>query len=229
VRLPLSAPDDALAARLRGFGPLGIAAILVILAGNALAVPVSALLVLAWAIRSRTPWSELGFQRPRSWIRMLLASVALGAAFKLLMKAIVMPLLGAPPVNAAYHFVAGNTAALPGMVLAVTVAGGFGEETVFRGYLFERLDKLLGESPAAKAAVVLLTSAVFALAHLHDQGWPGVTQAAITGSVFGGIFAVHRRIWPLIFAHAAFDLVALAIIYWDAESQVAHLVFKSFP
>lgn len=27
-------------------------------------------------------------------------------------------------------------------------------------------------------------------------------------------------------AHAAFDLTALAIIYWDLESYVAHLIFK---
>lgn len=30
----------------------------------------------------------------------------------------------------------------------------------------------------------------------------------------------------LMFAHAAFDLTALAIIYWDVESEVARLVFK---
>jgi hypothetical protein len=30
----------------------------------------------------------------------------------------------------------------------------------------------------------------------------------------------------LIFAHAAFDLTAVAIIYWDLESAVAHSIFK---
>jgi hypothetical protein len=29
-----------------------------------------------------------------------------------------------------------------------------------------------------------------------------------------------------MFAHAAFDLTALAIIYWNLESKVAHLIFK---
>jgi hypothetical protein len=29
-----------------------------------------------------------------------------------------------------------------------------------------------------------------------------------------------------MFAHAAFDLTALEIIYWDLESTVAHLIFK---
>ena len=29
-----------------------------------------------------------------------------------------------------------------------------------------------------------------------------------------------------MFAHAAFDLTALAIIYWNLESKVAQLIFK---
>ena len=39
-------------------------------------------------------------------------------------------------------------------------------------------------------------------------------------------FAVTGRIWMLMFAHAAFALTAYAMIYWDLESKVAHLVFK---
>jgi hypothetical protein len=60
--------DDWFAEGLRGFGPLGILAILVILAGNAIFVPLSALLVLVWAQWSRTPWRDIGYVRPGSWI-----------------------------------------------------------------------------------------------------------------------------------------------------------------
>ena len=62
-------PDDHLAQRLRGFGPLGILAILIILAGNAVLEPLSAVLVLIWARLSRTPWREIGYVRPKSWPR----------------------------------------------------------------------------------------------------------------------------------------------------------------
>lgn len=102
---------------------------------------------------------------------------------------------------------------------------GFGEETVFRGYLFERLGKLLGRG-IAKAAIVLLTSALFSAAHYPDQGLPGVEQAAFTGLVFRTIFAITTRIWLPMVAHAAFDVAAVAIIYWNLESKVAHLLFK---
>jgi membrane protease YdiL (CAAX protease family) len=218
--------DDPVAAALRGFGPLGILAILVILSGNLLVAPLSAVLVLLWARRSRTPWHEIGYVRPESWTRDLIIGIAFGIAFKLVMKAIVMPLLGAPPINQAYHYLVGNRAALPGMLFAVIVGAGWGEETLFRGYMFERLGKLLGTQAATKAAIVVLTAGLFGAVHYPDQGLAGMQQAMIFGLVFGSIFAVVGRLWMLMCAHAAFDLTALAIIYWDLETEVGRLIFE---
>lgn len=218
--------DDRVAAALRGFGPLGILAILLILSGNFLFAPLSAILVLAWVRLSRTPWRKIGYVRPKSWIGSLAIGIAFGCVFKLLMKAIVMPLLGADPINQAYHYLAGNTAALPGMILTLIIVAGFGEETVYRGWMFERLGKLFGPSGLARTSIVLLTSIVFGLAHYSVQGLAGTEQAIITGLVFGTIFAVTRRIFLVMVAHAAFDLMALAIIYWDIETDVAHFIFK---
>jgi len=223
--------DDSLAAELRGFGPLGLLATLAIfLTGNVIVgpmvvLPIGAVLVLLWTRWSRTPWRDIGYVRPRSWIGTVAVGVAFGIAFKLLLKVIVMPLLGADPVNQAYHFLAGNRAVLPAAVLAMLTAG-FAEETVFRGFMFERLGKLFGSGVWAKTSIVLVTSLVFALGHYSVQGLAGTEQAAITGLVWGTIFAVTGRIFMLMVAHAAFDLTALAIIYKNLESTVAHLVFK---
>jgi len=222
----LEPSDDRFAAALRGFGPLGILAILVILAGNMIAVPLSALLVLVWTRWSRTPWREIGYVMPRSWIRVAAVGIAFGVTFKFLMKMIVMPLLGADPINQAFHYLAGNRAALPGILFAVIVGAGFGEETVFRGYMFERLGSLFGSGIVAKVAIVLLTAAWFGLAHYSVQGLAGAEQGMIVGLVFGTIFAVTGRIWMLMVTHAAFDVTAVAMIYWNLESAVAHFVFK---
>jgi membrane protease YdiL (CAAX protease family) len=46
------------------------------------------------------------------------------------------------------------------------------------------------------------------------------------GLAFGTIFAVTRQIWLSMVAHAAYDLMAIAIIYWNVESTMAHLVFR---
>ena len=223
--LPLAA-DDLFAAALRGFGLIGILAILAVLSGNFIVAPLSALLVLVWVWRSRTPWSDIGYQQPTNWARDLALGVAFGMVLRIVMKMIVMPLLGTYPINEPYHYLVGNTAAFPGMVIAVVVAAGFGEETLFRGYMFERFGKLIGTNHSAKVLTVLLTSFWFGLAHYPEQGLAGVQQATIVGLVFGIVFAITGRIWILMFAHATFDLFAVTIIYLDLESEMARLVIN---
>src|SRR5450631_546418 len=133
--------DDPFAAKLRGFGPVGVLAVLLVLAGNVLG-PFKGIPVLIWA----------------SWARTAITGVVFGVAFKFAMKAILMPLLGAEPINATYSWVTGNPLALAWMLFLVTAGGGFGEELMFRGYMFERLGKILGSTAAAKATIVLVTS-----------------------------------------------------------------------
>ena len=69
---------------------------------------------------------------------------------------------------------------------------GFGEEMLWRGFMFERLGRLLGTRTWGTALIVLLTSAVFGLAHYPIQDIPGVQQATITGLTFGTIYAITR-------------------------------------
>ncbi len=220
------ATDDHLAADLRGFGPVGLVAVLVILAGNLLFVPLSGLLVLMWARASQTSWRALGFARPANWAATVLGGVAFGVVLKLVMKALVMPLLGADPINHAYHYIAGNPAALPGILFLVTAGAGFGEETVFRGYFFERAGRLVGRGTAARVATVAVTAIFFGLLHYPDQGLAGTEQATIVGAVFGAILARTGSLWFLMVAHSAFDLTAVALIYAELETTVAHFLLR---
>src|SRR4030095_16282264 len=150
--------NDKFAARLRGFGPIGLLAILIILGGNFITPPLSAILVLIWVKISDTPWREIGYVRPRSWGKAIATGIVFGVALKFVMKAMVMPLFGAPPTNQAYHFVTGNPAVIPMMIYTMIIIAGFGEETFYRGWMFERFGKLLGQSLFAKIAIVVITS-----------------------------------------------------------------------
>lgn len=218
--------EDKLAAQLRGFGAIGILAILIIMAGNFVMAPLSAILVLIWAKISQTPWREIGYVRPASWPKTIAIGIVLGVALKFIMKVLVMPLFGAPPVNQAYHFVTGNPAVIPAMLFTMIVTAGFGEETFYRGWMFERLRKLIGQGAAAKAAIVLITTTLFASAHYPEQRLPGVEQALMTGLIFGSVYAVTDRLFMLMIAHAAFDLTALWMIYYGLETRIAHLILK---
>lgn len=220
-----SGPDDGLARDLRAWGPLGILSFAVIALLGPVLEPLAGILVVLWVRASRTPWREIGYVRPSSWVRSMAAGIALGITLKLVMKAIVLPLLRVDPVNPAFHYLVGNTAALLSVALFIPIGAGFSEETVFRGFLFERLGTLLGRGPRATVAIVVLTTAWFAFVHYPVQGLPGVEQAVVTGLVFGSIFAVTGLIWTLMVAHTVFDLAAAAIIYWDLETAIAHLFF----
>jgi len=70
------------AVRLRGFGPLGLLAILVVLLADVVVKPLSAVLVLVWTWRSHTPWREIGYVRPRTWIGSLAIGVLFGVVFQ---------------------------------------------------------------------------------------------------------------------------------------------------
>jgi len=185
------------AAQLRGFGPVGLLALFVILAGNLVVVPLSAVLVLVWAQLSQTPLQTLGFTAPPRWTRTLAIGIPFGVALKLVMKAIVMPLFGAPAINARYHYLAGNAAALPWMLYAVV------RRRLWRG---DRVSR------------ILLRASRQAPRH--------APSGALAGLVFGTVFAVTGQIWLPMVAHAAFDVTAVALIYWGWESAVAHFLFR---
>lgn len=218
-------PTTGIRDRLRGWGPLGIAAFLLVVVGIALTPPVGALVAVLWVWASKTPWRDIGYVRPKSWLGAIVIGIAFGIALKLLMKAVVMPYLGSPPTNQAFHYMVHNPQALAEFAIYAVIGAGWGEETVFRGYLFERFGKLFGTGWAAKLLIVVVTTAIFAGLH-WAQGVPGITQAAIVGLLFAAIFAITGRLVMLMIAHAAFDLTAAAIVFLDVESPVAHLVFN---
>jgi membrane protease YdiL (CAAX protease family) len=197
---------------LRAFGLIGLGAFALIYVGS-LALPgLGALLVLMWAWRSRTPWPQLGFLRPDSWVATIAVGILLGIALRLLTKLVVMPLLGAPP-NPAFRHLEGNTAALPLAILTMGFLAAFGEEVVMRGYFFERLKKVLGCGAAATALIVLVTSVVFGIGHYPLQGLAGVQHATIMGLVFGTLYVITGRLWLPMMTHAAYNLAGMAIIY----------------
>ena len=167
---------------------------------------IGAVLVLLWAWRSGTPWKDIGYVRPKSWIGGLAVGVVLGVALKFLMKALVMPLLGADPQNQAYHYLAGNPSAIPAMLYAIFVGAGFGEETVFRGFFFGRGRKLIGWERPQKIAIVVVVAVLFGIGHYRGQGLAGAEQATIVGLLLGGIYTMTGELWMLMCAHVAFDL-----------------------
>jgi membrane protease YdiL (CAAX protease family) len=227
--IPLHQPvtePNRLKQALRGVGPVGIAvAVGIIMTGFMYGTRVCAPLVLLWVLFTRTPWRDLGFARPRSWPLAIVGGIVAGIVCKLIMQAVVMPLLGAPDVTPNYHSLVHNRAALPGLILYMIFVAGLGEELIFRGFMFERLGRLLGSSRNARIAIVLITATIFGLGHYPEHGWTGVAQAFIMAVMVGAYFAITRNIWPVIILHATFDVLMVFIIYFGLEARIANVFF----
>jgi membrane protease YdiL (CAAX protease family) len=217
---------DRFAEHLRGFDAIGLMGFAAVALGILVAPPIGAVIVLIWAWLSRTKLRDLGLVRPRSWLGGLALGLVLGVALKVAMKAVVMPLFGAPAMNLSFQYVAHDNAAALDLATYAIYGTGFAEELVFRGFLFERMRKLFGESAAATLATLLIATSIFAVAH-WQQGVYGVLNAFITGLVLGAVYlAVGRRLYVPMIMHTAFDLAALTMIYFGYEIRFSHLVFQ---
>jgi membrane protease YdiL (CAAX protease family) len=218
--------DERVARSLTGFGFGGVLSLIVIMAAVLVAMPLAGLLVLLWAWLSYTPLRELGLKRPGSWLGVIVVGVAAGVGLKVLMKSVLLPYLGAPAINPAFHDLVGDLDRFLIEIPQLIIFAGFCEELIFRGYLINRWQALFGRSALSGAGAILATAAIFGPLHYMMQGYWGALQATIVGILFAGAYLLNgQRLWALIVAHAAFDVFAFWIIYAGMEETFARLVF----
>jgi membrane protease YdiL (CAAX protease family) len=85
--------------------------------------------------------------------------------------------------------------------LLVSLAAGFCEELVFRGYLQRQFHAATGSI----AAAVVLQAIVFGLVHSY-QGWKPVLVITVLGVLYGTLVALRRDLPASMIAHAWSDI-----------------------
>lgn len=86
-----------------------------------------------------------------------------------------------------------------------SLAVGFTEELLFRGYILTRWQGFSGSLVQA----VIVSSILFGIGHAY-QGLAGVVSTTAVGLAFGLVFIYLRRLWPVALAHALLDFIALS-------------------
>jgi membrane protease YdiL (CAAX protease family) len=130
------------------------------------------------------------------------------AFFPLLKKMVELP----PGELGGFNKVRHNTPFYIFILAMGWIVGGFYEEFVFHGFIFTRLEKLIGGKHAITVSF-WLSNAIFALYHLQ-LGIGGVINAFIAGAGYHALILRHQRnMWYGIFCHAAFDTIAITYIY----------------
>lgn len=180
-------------------------------------VPILFVLGLASYRLRNGGFSAIGFQRPRSWTRLL--AIALGAAaLRIALGIVVEPLAESvwPPIvaPAGTEAIASNPwTALRWLGLVWTWAA-FGEEIGYRGWILGRAADALGRSPAALAFAVIASSVLFGFGHFY-KGPAGILDSGLAGLVLAGAFLLARRnLWAPILAHGFIDTFGIAALFF---------------
>jgi membrane protease YdiL (CAAX protease family) len=160
-------------------------------------------------------WSNFGLARPINWWRPLLVFVGCFIAI-ILLAVYVQPLfqtLSGPPDISHLMVLRQNFPLLVMALITIWITAAFLEELVFRAYLINTLDLLLGRNSWSTWTAIFISSVIFGMMHAW-QGLSGILTTACIGFILGiGFIFNGRRIWPLVLAHGIIDTITLVTIY----------------
>jgi membrane protease YdiL (CAAX protease family) len=192
----------------------------------ALGIPENAPMILrpilgfaaAWAMLTIAGqrWADFGLRRPRSLLHLVIACAAFYAAVYLISTWLVPVLAKLFTVSSSPTFLAyirGNTVAFIGWLAIAWLVGGFCEKLLFRGFLINRVESLVGAGLPGQAAGVLFQAVLFGALHLY-QGSFGFVFAGTIALAYGiAYLLLGRNLWPLILVHGAWNSVGIARVY----------------
>lgn len=164
------------------------------------------------------PGARLGLGAPHSW--WLTAGLGIGMVFFLMRSA----LRARPKAQRLREKLQESAGAILPETLReqrwfalISVGAGIFEELAFRGFLFYYLGTYLPHVNTVER--VLLTSAVFGLAHSY-QGRKGVVKTGIGGLVLAGLYVLTGSVLLPVVVHAMIDL-QVPIIFWPRKDLEA--------
>lgn len=161
-------------------------------------------------------WADVGFRWRNGRAVPLLVGAWLGMGYALANYVAIGPLLaaltGAHPDFSDFAFVRAH---LSGYVIALALAwivGGFYEELLFRGFLYDALSRHLPAWRARGTIAASLTAVAFALYHAQ-LGLFGIANAFVF-ALFAAVLRWRwpRNLWYLIAFHACADATAFTLL-----------------
>ncbi|TNE37228.1 MAG: CPBP family intramembrane metalloprotease [Alphaproteobacteria bacterium] len=216
---------------------LGGAVVLIILAicatfSNAysnVAVLGSFLLMLVFTTLRRDGFRKLGYRGQENWWRLIGITVVLAVLFETLLSGGIEPLvsqyLGETIDLSNFDSLEGNILNTGIMLALGWIVGGFLEEMLFRGFILQGIERLLGGSFAATVIAIAGSSVLFGLPHFY-QDTVGMIMTGLMGLVFGVIYVWSgRNLWFTILLHGFVDTYGIILIYLGKYDDLRHILF----
>ena len=158
-----------------------------------------------------TGWKKLAAGFARS-----LAVLVLGLAGFMFGSIVMANITGIPQQAdvSGYDYLQGNLPLLLVSLASIYLVSSFGEEVIYRGFIINRVEELLGGGRKAVWVAVAVSSLIFGLAHF---GWGivGVVQTTFMGLAFAlSYFLFKRNLWVLVAAHVYMDTALIVPLYF---------------
>jgi len=153
----------------------------------------------------------------------LLKTIGIG----LLLFVIVVPILDfivQPLVNkltgevvdySSFQSVANNFPKYSKYFIYILISAGFGEEILFRGFLFRQFKIILPAFEYKTTFIIVLSALLFSLPHLY-QGLSGLIMTFIFGLIFAITYVkTNYNLWITIILHGLVDALFITLAYYD--------------
>ena len=166
----------------------------------------------------RQPWASVGLTRKGMGSSVLVGLGATGAAYLLIGAALLVMTLFSPSVMEKMNKNATNLISVipkmsPAVLALVSLAVGYYEELLFRGFLMTRLRRCTGGWIPA----VVLTTALFTSLHASVQIGPALIFISILSIVLSVVTIWRRSLVPAIVTHTTFDFSQFLLLYFTSR------------
>jgi membrane protease YdiL (CAAX protease family) len=188
----------------------------------ALDLLIPTLLILAIMVVSMIYRKEkipaIGFKKPDKPGRLILFVFVLSVIWSLFDFGFVLPILnhitGTHQDVSTFENLKGNWEQLAFLLAAGWILGGFAEETVYRGFLQNRIRDLFAGKRTGIVVGITLTSILFGFAHA-EQGVVGIAVTTLD-AVFLSLLRLkfQDNLWASVLAHGFINMIGIVTFFF---------------
>jgi len=178
--------------------------------------------IIILAIISITYWSDktlfkIGLKPNTGFLKTIVIALSLFVIMEPILDFIIQPLVnkltGEIADYSAFDSIANNFSKYTKYFLFILISAGFGEEILFRGFLFRQLKIILLDFKFKVTVIVILSAILFSIPHLY-QGPSGLIMTFIFGLIFAIIYVKSNyNLWVTIIMHGLVDAMFITLAY----------------
>lgn len=164
-------------------------------------------------------FKKIGFKNQFGFLKLIGITLMIFVIIEPVLDFIIQPLVnkltGEVPDYTAFDLVKNDFPKFIKYLLFIWISAAFGEELLFRGFMFKQFNTILPEFRLKTITIILISSFLFATPHLY-LGISGVILTFIFGLLFSFVYVKYDyNLWIAILLHGLVDSLFITLSYFD--------------